>query len=303
MISNALIELNIDEDQTTLISSGERVEIQYTITNQATRQDSFDLSVDYTPAIGWIIEEEQRPPIVINPGASTIFHCCNCSNQRTSQRCCSNHQANSYIDKKWNAVRHSEYSNVMIETVYDVGFDCTFDRISPGSQVVRRSLNWKCQTTAMRPSSASIHLMDAPTSWSYSVRLDGVILETAHIDLGVTTGNSVEQVELLLYVPMSEAAGEFHSVTIAVQPEGQDINPNDNQATIDMITGSITPEFNGSDYHAMVDSTLSLNGTITNVGNALESSMDVGLNYRHHPQQGCHRILDSRHRTSNLRIG
>ncbi len=47
-----------------------------------------------------------------------------------------------------------------------------------------------------------------------------------------------------------------------------------------MITGSIKfPEFNGSvvDYHAMVGSTVAINGTIINVGNALESSMDVGF--------------------------
>ena len=281
MISNALIELNIDEDQTTLISSGERVEIQYTITNQATRQDSFDLSVDYTPAIGWIIEEEQRPPIVINPGASTSFF--------IAVTAPTNAQANDVaptIKPILTSTRSGtqydgpEYSNVMIETVYDVGLTVlsTESVLKPGGTTV---IELEVSNHGNGPSSASIQLMDAPTSWSYSVRLDGVILETAHIDLGVTyTGNSVEQVELLLYVPMSEAAGEFHSVTIAVQPEGQDINPNDNQATIDMITGSIKfPEFNGSilDYHAMVDSTVSLNGTITNVGNALESSMDVGF--------------------------
>jgi hypothetical protein len=281
MISNALIELNIDEDQTTLISSGERVEIQYTITNQATRQDSFDLTVDYTPAIGWIIEEEQRPPIVINPGASTSFF--------IAVTAPNNAQANDVaptIKPILTSTRSGtqydgpEYSNVMIETVYDVGLTVlsTESVLKPGGTTV---IELEVSNHGNGPSSATVQLMDAPTSWSYSVRLDGVILETADINLGVTyTGNNIERVELLLYVPMSEAAGEFHSVKIAVQPEGEDINPNDNQATIDMITGSIKfPEFNGSilDYHAMVDSTVSLNGTITNVGNALESSMDVGF--------------------------
>ena len=74
MISDALIELSIDENDVTMISAGERVEIRYTVTNQATRQDSFELDVEYIPAIGWTIEQEQRPPIVINPGASTSFY-------------------------------------------------------------------------------------------------------------------------------------------------------------------------------------------------------------------------------------
>ena len=67
MISNALIELDSDSAENTMLTSGERVEIQYTITNQATRQDSFDLGVEFIEAIGWDIEAEQRPSIVINP--------------------------------------------------------------------------------------------------------------------------------------------------------------------------------------------------------------------------------------------
>jgi len=281
MISNALIELNMDEDQTTLISSGERVEIHYTITNQATRQDSFDLSVDYTPVIGWIIEEELRPSIVINPGASTSFF--------IAVTAPTNAQANDVapaIKPILTSTRSGtqydgpEYSNVVIETMYDVGLTVLSAEsvLKPGGTTV---IGLEVSNHGNGPTSATIQLIEAPTSWTYSVRLGGVILETTDIDLGVTyTGDSIEQVELLLYVPMTEAAGEFHSVTIGVHPEGEDINPNDNQATIDMITGSVKfPEFNGSivDYHAMVDSTVSLNGTITNVGNALESSMDVGF--------------------------
>ena len=74
MISNALIELDDPSNDPTMLEAGQRVEISYTITNQASRQDSFDLSVDYIPSIGWTIEEEQRPSIVINPGASTTFY-------------------------------------------------------------------------------------------------------------------------------------------------------------------------------------------------------------------------------------
>ena len=79
---------------------------------------------------------------------------------------------------------------------------------------------------------------------------------------------------------MTEAAGEFHTITIELHPEGQDIEFSDNHISIDMITGSVKyPEYNASslDYHAMVGSTVSLNGTVSNIGNALESSMDVGF--------------------------
>ena len=74
MISDADIDLQSDPDMVTMMSAGETIEIKYTLTNLASRQDSFDLNVDYTPQIGWTIEAEQRPPIVINPGASTTFY-------------------------------------------------------------------------------------------------------------------------------------------------------------------------------------------------------------------------------------
>jgi hypothetical protein len=131
------------------------------------------------------------------------------------------------------------------------------------------------------PTSATMHLVDAPESWTYSIRVDGVIQETNSIDLGVVySGENSIEVDVILNVPMTEAAGEFHTITLELHPDGQDTDFSDNHLSIDMITGSVKyPEYNGStlDYHAMVGSTVSLNGTVTNIGNALESSMDVGF--------------------------
>lgn len=287
MISNASIELNIDSMETTMLSSGERVEIQYTITNQATRQDSFDLSVEYIQTIGWLIEEEQRPPIVINPGASATFY--------IAVTAPSNAQADDIaptikpiLTSTRSGMQYEgpEYSNIWIETLYDLRLNVLSSEsvLKPGGTT---TINLQVTNNGNGPTSATVILMDAPSTWTYSLRLDGVILETPQVELGVVyTGNGVEEFELLLYVPMSEAAGEFHSLTIGVEPEGEDVEVSDNQVTVDMITGSIKfPEFNGSvvDYHAMVGSTVTINGTITNVGNALESSMDVGFEFSTSP--------------------
>ncbi len=281
MISNASIELKIDSNETTMLSSGERVEIQYTITNQATRQDSFELSVDYIQTIGWLIEEEQRPPIVMNPGASASFY--------IAVTAPSNAQADDIaptikpiLTSTRSGMQYEgpEYSNILIETLYDLRLNVLSSEsvLKPGGTT---TIDLEVTNNGNGPTSATVLLVDAPSTWTYSIRIDGVILETTQVELGVVyTGNGVETFELLLYVPMSEAAGEFHSITIGVEPEGEDIDVSDNQVTVDMITGSIKfPEFNGSvvDYHAMVGSTVAINGTIINVGNALESSMDVGF--------------------------
>ena len=70
-------------------------------------------------------------------------------------------------------------------------------------------------------------------------------------------GTHTAIIDVLLYVPMMEAATRNHTVTIGITADGEDINPEDNQDSVDMITGSIHfPELNGSvmDMHALTGS-------------------------------------------------
>ena len=279
MISNALIELSIDENDVTMISAGDRVEIRYTVTNQATRQDSFELDVGYLPAIGWTIEQEQRPPIVINPGASTSFYVSVTAPENAQAKDMAP-KINPILTSTRSGMSYTgpDYSNIMIETLYDASISILSSTsvIVPGGTTV---LGAELTNNGNGPSTVTVSLVDAPSSWTYSIRMDGVILETTTIELGVSyTGDERIEIELLLHVPMTEAAGEFHTISIRVNTEGDDIHPDDNDASVDMITGSVKfPEYNGSvmDIHAMVGSTQRLDGTLTNVGNALESSMDI----------------------------
>ena len=171
-----------------------------------------------------------------------------------------------------------DYNNIIIETLYDASISILSSTsvIVPGGTTV---LSAELINKGNGPTSVLVSLVDAPSSWTYSIRMNGVILETTTIGLGVSyTGDERIEFELLLHVPMTEAAGEFHTISIRVDTEGEDIHPDDNDASVDMITGSVKfPEYNGSvlDIHAMVGSTQRLDGTLTNVGNALESSMDI----------------------------
>ena len=281
MISNALIEFDNPSNDPTMLEAGERVEISYTITNQASRQDSFDLSVDYIPSIGWTIEEEQRPSIVINPGASTTFY--------VAVTAPSNAQANDMapefkpiLTSTRSGMQYEgpSYSNILIETLYDSSITILSppDVLAPGGMTVIQA---ELQNNGNGPTSVHVDLIDTPSTWTYDVRLDGVILDEPSIDLGVSyMGTNIETIEILLYVPMTEAAREIHTVTIGITPDGEDIHPEDNQDSVDMITGSIHfPELNGSimDIHALVGSTQQINASVMNIGNALESSMDVGF--------------------------
>ena len=281
MISNAMIELDTDASGPTMLASGERVEIRYTITNQATRQDSFELTAEFIEVIGWNVEPEQRPLIVINPGATASFY--------VAVTAPENAQANDVaptfkpvLTSTRSGMQYDgpEYSNIVIETLYDVELLLleSGSILKPGDTTV---IEVEATNKGNGPTGATIHLLDMPSTWDYSIRLDGVIQDTNSVNLGVVyTGEDTIAVEILLFVPMTEAAGEFHTITIELQPDGQDVDISDNHVTVDMITGSIKyPQYNASsmDYHAMVGSTVALNGSITNIGNALESSMDIGF--------------------------
>ena len=281
MISNALIELVQPSDQPTMLEAGQRVEISYTITNQASRQDSFDLSVDYTPLVGWSVEEEQRPSIVINPGASTTFF--------VAVTAPTNAQANDMAPEFKPILTSTRsgmqyegptFSNIIIETLYDSSITILTqpDVLAPGGITVIQA---EVQNNGNGPTSVHIDLIDSPSTWTYDVRLDGVVLDEPSIDLGVTyMGTHTATIDVLLYVPMTEAAREIHTITIGITADGDDINHEDNQDSVDMITGSIHfPVLNGSmmDIHALTGSTQQINASVTNVGNALESSMDVGF--------------------------
>ena len=248
MISNALIDLDIMSTEISMISAGEVVHIDYTITNQATRQDSFELTVEYAQAIGWIIEAEQRPSIVINPGASTSFYIAVTAPE--------NAQANDFaptikpiLTSTRSGMQYEgpEYSNIVVETLYDVSLEITEMEsvLKPGGTT---TFELELTNNGNGPTTASIHLVDSPDSWSYSIRLNGVIQETTSVNLGmIYTGDNSAKLEFLLYVPMTEAANEFHTVTFDVQVEGSDIHPMDNQKSVEMITGSIKyPEYNSS---------------------------------------------------------
>jgi len=264
-----------------MLVAGERVEISYTITNQASRQDSFDLSVDYIPLIGWSIEEEQRPSIVINPGASTTFY--------IAVTAPSNAQANDMAPEFKPILTSTRsdmqyegpsFNNIIIETLYDSSITILSqpDVLAPGGITIIQA---DLQNNGNGPTSVHIGLIGSPSSWTYDVRMDGIVLDEPSIDLGVAyMGTHTATIDVLLYVPMTEAAREIHTVTIGITADGEDINPEDNQDSVDMITGSIHfPELNGSimDIHALTGSTQQINASVTNVGNALESSMDVGF--------------------------
>ena len=287
MISNANVQFVGDVDEYTFIAAGQTIHVPYTITNDASRQDLFDLSVDVNPKIGWIIEPENRPSIAINPGMSASFY--------IAVTAPSNGQANDAAPafkpivtsiRSTTSFTGLEYDRVLIDTVHDLSLSLVDAEqwLRPGSM---SSIEVEIVNKGNGPSDAELRLPDIPTSWDFMLRQDGLVLETNSIPLTVSyLGEDTAIVEILISIPMSESAGELHEISIEVTPNGVDSNNLDNSIIHQMMTGSIRiPAYNSTskDIHAMIDSTVTLNGTITNIGNALESDMEIGFDVSSSP--------------------
>lgn len=281
MISDALVVLDQDSSEVSMLGSGERIEIKYEITNRASRQDSFELTVDFVEKIGWAVEAEQRPAIVVNPGATVSFY--------VAVTAPNNAQANDrapefrpVLTSLRSGMQYDgpTYDEIIIETIYDVGLQIVSSSslLLPGDATI---ISIQLTNHGNGPTSVFIGLDDVPSSWTYSVRKGGLVLDNPIIDLGVSyDGQEEEVVEVLLSVPVNEAGGEIHTITITASPDGTDIQPSDNHESIDMITQRVNyPELNVStlDYYGKVGSTVGINGSVKNVGNFMESSMDVGF--------------------------
>ena len=98
---------------------------------------------------------------------------------------------------------------------------------------------------------------------------------TASYDLG-----DIIQFELWIILPMTEASGEIHDLIVTVTPESgiTDANISDNSVEVSFITSSVKkPILSIDDYPSSVflGSSYSINGSITNSGNAPDNSVTL----------------------------
>ncbi|MGB1689632.1 MAG: hypothetical protein ACPHDM_02945, partial [Candidatus Poseidoniaceae archaeon] len=131
---------------------------------------------------------------------------------------------------------------------------------------------------------AETAILDLPwssNSWDWWALIDGTNV-TQGIPLSVSYDlENVKMVDVWIILPSLEAPGEFHEITISVEPlEGQDINSSDNAVMFEAITETIRqPRLDGFVGESVVEtnSTFSFNATAWNIGNAADYSIRARL--------------------------
>ena len=281
MISVAAVDMVESEKAPRLfIDAGEELRLHYQIWNNATRQDIFSMRVEVEEAGTWIVEQPTRPNAVLNAGGTTTFE--------VVVRAPSTAQANDR-GPRLTPVIESQRSNMVIDgdefnglrvtTTHDIAVQILEapSKLNPG---LPTEISLLVTNQGNGPASVLIYPTDLPPSWTWWLTEDGNN-QTEAIELSVSYDLQHERsVSLWLLLPMTEAAGELHTVAVQAALEGEDVdvNPDNNAVELVATTGAVrVPSLvlGAQSSSAIAGGVAFAEAHLTNAGNALEDRLSV----------------------------
>jgi len=263
-----------------MVDAGEEVTIQYRIWNNATRQDIFSMRVEVEEAGMWVVVQPTRPNAVLNAGTTTTFE--------VLIRVPATAQANDR-GPKLTPVIESQRSNMVIEgheydglrvtTSHDLALALIEqpNRLNPG---IATEVQLRLENQGNGPATASIMPLDLPDTWSWWLSVEGAN-QSEPFDLSVSYDlEHVRHVSLWLLLPMTESAGELHTVSIVATLSGDevDVAPENNMVEFVAPTGAVRVPSLALGNHsssALAGGVIYADALITNTGNALEDRLSV----------------------------
>ena len=281
MISEAEISVEPQIQNTGYIDAGQSKDITFRIWNNASRIDIFRPHIDYTDITGWSVELLNTPDLAISPGSSSTYTV-RVSAPITAQA----DDLGPLVSPKALSMRSGEiitgdgWQGLHVNSLHDLSLQLvdTPTTLTPG---VPMMLSIEITNSGNGPATAVIDLPWSPSTWVWWALIDGVNV-TDGVPLSVSYDlENVKTVDIWLILPSLEAPGEFHEITISVQPNnGDDINSSDNSVMFEAITATIRqPRLDGYSDEEVVetDSTFSFNATAWNIGNAADNTIRARL--------------------------
>ncbi|MBA4694735.1 MAG: hypothetical protein H2066_02645 [Candidatus Poseidoniales archaeon] len=281
MISNAEITVDGDLQEVQFIDAGQSIDISFRIWNNASRIDIFRPSIDFTEITGWTVELLNSPDLAISPGSSSTYTIritapinaqANDMGPMISPKALSMRSGDEIIGNGWQGIRVNSLHDVSI-TILEAP-----TTLSPGVPV---KVSLEVTNNGNGAEVAVLNLPWTSDSWHWWALVDGANV-TEGIPLSVSYDlENIKQVDLWIILPSLEAPGEFHEITIEVNPSvGTDISSNDNSVMFEAITETIRqPRLDGYGGESVVEtnSTHSFNATAWNIGNAADTSIRARL--------------------------
>ena len=281
MLSDASVSMNNPPQNGKIYAeAGSQIALKYTIWNNASRQDIFTMRVDVEDAGAWIVHQPTRPDAVLNSGTSTTFEVL-VDIPITAQADDWGPSITPVIESKRSMmeIEGAAFEGLRVSASYDVALELISapSRLTPGiaNEVELRLVNNGNGETAIE-----LELQNTPPSWTWwlSVGSDNT---TSAIPLSVSYDLEHEQnVSLWILLPMTEAAGELHTLTIQAMHENDELDTDeeDNQIELVMSTASVrvpSLQLQQQSDSAMAGQTIMAEAVIRNDGNAVENRLSV----------------------------
>lgn len=281
MVSDADVELsNLDANGKQFVDAGSQVVLKYTIWNNASRQDIFTMRANVENQGTWTVHQPSRPDAVLNPGASTTFE--------VVVEVPENAQADDrgpiitpVIESKRSLmeIQGEPYDGLRVSTTHDVQLlpVSSPTKLTPGiaNEIVVRIVNNGNGATQV-----DITPVDIPETWSWWLSDNGENISQA-ISLSVSYDLDHEKdISLWVLLPMTEAAGELHTLQITAGHvgEGLDIVPDDNSIELVMATDSIripSIVLASQSDGTMAGGSMFAEAHLLNTGNAVENRLSI----------------------------
>jgi len=281
MLSEASVYLsNTDASEKRYVEAGSQVVLKYTIWNNASRQDIFTMRVEVADEGTWTVHQPTRPDAVLNAGASTSFQVVVDvpENAQAEDR---GPSITPVIESKRSLmeIRGDDYDGLRVETTHDIQAVPVSSptKLTPGIAneiVVSITNNGNGATEVVLTPEA------LPETWTWWLSVNGENTSQP-IPLSVSYDLEHQQdVSLWLLLPMTEAAGELHTVLISAAHvgDGLDLHPDDNMFELVMATDAIRMPsivLGNQSASTMAGGTMYAEAHLTNTGNAVENRLSV----------------------------
>ena len=281
MLSVAAVALSeIQVGQRVLVEAGTQFSLKYTIWNNASRQDIFSMRVDVENPGMWSVHQPTRPDAVLNAGSSTTF-VVNIDVPFNAQADDRGPTITPVIESKRSLmqIEGEAFDGLRVETTHDVQLELIDapTRLTPG---VPNELRMLLTNNGNGDTEANVVIENAPSSWAWWTAVDGQNT-SGPIPLSVSYDLAHRaNISVWILLPMSEAAGELHTLTVSAAHTGAglDLNPSDNALEVVMATAAIRVpnlELVAQSDGTIAGGTLFAEAILNNLGNAMEDRLSV----------------------------
>lgn len=276
MISDASVDISAEQRlEDLMVDAGETISVEFTIWNNATRQDIFSVEILHDNAGQWVIEQPNMENAVINGESHTSFRI-DITAPNTGQAGDTAPSITPVLLSKRSGMEFqgTPYAGITVNTVSDLELRLleSPQKLTPG---IESKVTLEIENNGNGPVSASLSSNSIPSSWQWWTVVEEMN-HTGMIELSAPYDNEdVQMVEVWILLPSAEKAGEIHSLDFVVSNGDGfiDIQPLDNSVSFDSITASVRIPAMHTD---MTESTASVGGTATvnvsvkNIGNAVD---------------------------------